>query len=75
MMTVAELIAKLSAFPPEMRVVASGYEQGYDDIRTIDIIPVRLNAGKGTGWYNGEHGHVIEKTARTTDVVHIKGRH
>jgi len=30
-MTIAELIATLSEYPPDMRVLVNGYEGGFDD--------------------------------------------
>lgn len=76
MMTVAELIVELQKYPSDMFVVASGYESGYDSIRTVEIRHVFLNKGKGTGWYHGEHSFSTGgKTSRTTDVLLIQGRH
>jgi hypothetical protein len=34
-MTVNELIAELRKQPPELRVVVSGYEEGFDDISRL----------------------------------------
>lgn len=41
--TVRELIERLSAFPPEMRVVVRGYEAGLGDID--DLIPTEAIVG------------------------------
>ncbi|HPJ53689.1 MAG TPA: hypothetical protein PLF80_12220 [Flavobacteriales bacterium] len=46
-MTVAELIANLQTFDPNMAVVTRGYEDGYD---TVDATEARQMV-----W--GEHGH------------------
>jgi len=49
-MTVGDLIAALQAFAPNMPVVVSGYEMGFDDpiIRPVDLMPTDWPA-----WYNG----------------------
>lgn len=41
LMTVKELIAELSKWPLEIRVVVSGYEDGYDDISRIKSITIK----------------------------------
>ena len=39
-MTVAELIAKLQEMPQEARVVVDGYEDGLNDIDTVELIEI-----------------------------------
>jgi hypothetical protein len=39
-MTVNELIAELRKQPPELRVVVSGYEEGFDDISRLTPISI-----------------------------------
>ena len=34
-MTVAELVQLLANYPPDLRVVVNGYEEGYDDLARI----------------------------------------
>lgn len=46
-MTVSELIRLLGAYPEDMRVVVSGYEEGYDDVSAerVSVEKVWLNGG------------------------------
>lgn len=41
-MTVSEIINHLQQFPPNMLVVVSGYEGGYDDPGMIHIVKLQL---------------------------------
>ena len=54
-MTVKELKILLDSYPPNMRVVVSGYESGWDDIESdsLSIKEVLLNCGEHS--YNGQH--------------------
>ena len=52
-MKVLELIAQLKKYPPEMRVIVSGYEDGVDDVFGINEVPIKLN--QNTEWYYGKH--------------------
>jgi hypothetical protein len=54
MMTVNELIQQLQTYPGDMRVLALGYEGGFDDInlRTDDIV---FNVNSKDTWYMGSH--------------------
>ena len=56
-MTVAELMKFLSEYPPELRVVVTGYEDGYDDVESgrISVHEIRLDVN--TEWYYGRHGY------------------
>ena len=53
--TVSELISLLSGYPSDLRVVVSGYEDGYDDIlpRLVSVVEIALNAGKND--WEGDH--------------------
>ena len=54
-MTVSELAQLLAAYPPDLRVVVNGYEEGYDDIEAclVSVREIRLDAGKK--WWEGRH--------------------
>ena len=54
-MTVSELTQLLAAYPPDMRVVVNGYEEGYDDLEAhlVSVREIRLDAG--TKWWEGRH--------------------
>lgn len=50
-MKAAELIALLKKQPAEMEVVVQSYEEGYDPVTEVKIIPVAPVADKP--WYIG----------------------
>ena len=54
-MTVSELAQLLAAYPPDLRVVVNGYEEGYDDLEAllVSVREIRLDAGKK--WWEGRH--------------------
>ena len=53
-MTVNELIQQLQTYPGDMRVLALGYEGGFDDInlKTDDIV---FDVNNKDTWYFGTH--------------------
>ena len=53
MKTVSELIEELKAFPPDVRVVTSGYDGGYRDCGSLEIIKIVLDVNDA--WYYGPH--------------------
>jgi hypothetical protein len=52
-MTVNELIKLLQTYPGNIRVVAAGYEGGYNDISNLEPIELKLNVNDE--WYYGPH--------------------
>jgi hypothetical protein len=52
-MTVNELIKLLQTYPGNIRVVAAGYEGGYNDILNLEPIGLKLNVNDK--WYLGPH--------------------
>ena len=46
-MTVKELIQILESYPNDLRVVVSGYEEGFDDIapERISVVKIQLDVG------------------------------
>lgn len=54
-MTVRELIELLAAYPPELRVVVNGYEDGFDDVAPERISVTRIELGRGEHWWEGRH--------------------
>ena len=54
-MTVNELVQLLAAYPPDLRVVVNGYEEGYDDhdAHLVRVREIRLDAGDK--WWAGRH--------------------
>ena len=60
-MTIAELIAALSAYPPEIKVIVRGYESGYNHVRkleTFNVAPV-----SNAAWYDGELDKIWDEDA------------
>ena len=55
-MTVDELIRALAKYPPDLRVVVNGYEDGYDDVAAerISLKEIALDVGKES--WEGKHG-------------------
>ena len=57
MLTVAGLIEILKTHPQDMRVIVSGYEDGYDDIQpsNIRVTSIAINQNIES-WVYGDHG-------------------
>jgi hypothetical protein len=53
-MNVRELIERLALEDPKMRVVIQGYEQGYDEVRTLEYAKIVPNTDKDRPWWDGE---------------------
>lgn len=54
-MTVAELIDLLRSYPPALRIVVDGYEEGYDDLSSERISVRRIRLDAGTESWQGAH--------------------
>ena len=54
-MSVADVIGKLYQHPPDTRVVMSGYEGGYDDLRPEQITLIRAALNANDSWVYGDH--------------------
>ena len=68
-MTVCELIDLLERYPSDMRVVANGYKQGYDDLhpRQISVMEIALNIGVHE--WEGRHGSQDELPERRAEAI------
>ena len=55
-MTVSELIDLLREYPASLRVVVSGYEEGYDDLSPEQISVAKISLNTGTHDWEGRHG-------------------
>jgi len=55
-MKVKELIEKLQTLDPETMVVVSGYEGGFHEVTTTEIVKIALNVN--TSRYYGEHEEI-----------------
>ena len=78
MMTVRAMVDLLRSYPEDMRVVVSGYEQGYDDLspEQVTVIPVILDSG--THQWEGQHGNPEDspKTSQEpASITHVLGLH
>ena len=54
-MTVSELTQLLATYPPDMRVVVDGYEDGYDDLEQHLISVKEICLDAGNKWWEGRH--------------------
>lgn len=54
-MTVSELMRLLGAYPGDMRVVVSGYEEGYDDVSAERVAVEKVWLNGGTYEWQGKH--------------------
>ena len=54
-MTVSELIRLLGAYPGDMRVVVSGYEEGYDDVSAERVAVAKIWLNGGIYEWQGKH--------------------
>lgn len=52
-MTVRELLAQLAVLDPDLPVLVSGYEGGFEDLRTVRVQGVLLDASDDP--YSGPH--------------------
>ena len=57
-MTVEELIQLLETYPPDLRVVVNGYEEGYDDLSPEQVSVVNIQLYMGVRSWQGQHGDV-----------------
>ena len=69
-MKIKELIEILSKQDPNLNVVINGYEDGFDDISTLEVIKIKRNAN--TEWYYGSHAEVFENQPFDEIVVRIR---
>ena len=54
-MTVQEFVQLLTTFPPELRVVVNGYEDGFDDVAPERISVISIELDRGEHWCEGRH--------------------
>ena len=59
-MIVKELIAKLQEFDPEMRVLVSGYEGGFDDPRELHKVATTTSSSDES--WNGKYTDNFERS-------------
>ena len=68
-MTAKELIEFLEGYPPDLRVVVQGYENGFDDVSSERTKVVRIQLDCGTENWEGQHQEILpqEEDASTAD--------
>ena len=66
-MTVKELIEKLQALDPDLRVFTKGYEGGYEDARIRDDIR-NFKLDQYQEWYYGPH-EIVEEGGDVKGIV------
>lgn len=67
-LTVADLIAVLATYPPELRVVVDGYEGGLDD---IFLRRAMMAPNFGAHDYTGEWEQVYPRNSARPDAVDV----
>ena len=55
-MTTKDLIQLLAQYPPDLRVVVNGYEEGYDDLSPKQVSSVKIALNTGKHRWEGKHG-------------------
>lgn len=68
-MKISELINLLKELPQDARVMVSGYEEGYDDVVSIDKTNIRLNVY--SEWHFGAHDRVWEDDEDVDEVAYL----
>ena len=64
-MTIEELMQLLERYPPDMRVVVNGYEEGYDDLSPEQISVARILLDTGVHAWEGRHGDPRDVSERS----------
>ena len=71
-LTVDELAKLLTKYPPGLRVVVSGYENGYDDLTPKQVSMVRIELNTSKNRWEGQHEDAVSQAeggSGGTDVV------
>ncbi len=73
-MTVEQLIELLATYPPELRVVVNGYEEGFDDVAPERVSVTRIALDVGKNPWAGRHdtpgpGAAGERPAPVVDAL------
>ena len=69
--TVNELVQLLVKYPPGLRVVVKGYENGYDDLSPEQLSMVRIALNTGKHPWEGQHGDPNGRTERGSDGAEV----
>ena len=66
-MTIQELVAILATYPPDLRVMVNGYEEGYDDLSPGQLSAAKIALNTGKRRWEGRHGDLDGLAANTPD--------
>ena len=64
-MTIEKLMQLLEHYPPDMRVVVNGYEEGYDDLSPEQISVAEILLDTGVHTWEGRHGDPRDVSERS----------
>ena len=68
-MTVDQLAKILQNYPPDLRVVVDGYEEGFDDLETDLIVVREIRLDAGEAWWEGRHREAEDARAEGSAIV------
>ncbi len=71
-MTVDELIRLLGSYPPHMRVVVNGYEDGWDDLSPEQMNITKIQLNTGVHQWEGRHGEPPWRADSSADPSEIE---
>ena len=57
-MNVEQLIRLLRSYPPDLRVMVQGYEEGFDDLEAKCVAEGEVSLNVHSAWYYGRHEEV-----------------
>ncbi len=74
-MTVQELIEKLQALPPDLKVVVRGYEEGYNDIQKLTPRKIVPHPGQAADYYGEfiDAADIKDENVPAVDAVELYG--
>lgn len=64
-MTARELINKLSEYNLDFKVVVNGYEDGYDEVKTLHIVNMEPNPDKSKKYWEGEYNYSVDSNSES----------
>ena len=67
-MKIRDLIAALSQFDPEQRVIVHGWEGGFDDIGSVQTLGILVDEEKNTKYF-GPHSDAALKERKPDEVA------
>lgn len=71
-MNTGELVRILQTYPPDLRVVVNGYEDGYDDLSPERIVPIKIVLNTGQHRWEGRHEDALLEDNQAIDALVIR---